>query len=173
MSFGLSGSSMVLLYKGLYTCVNLYRVAHGACLTRIDAARLENKPSRTFVLGCRAMRLSRVIIKGVPVRQNLIALLVTLTFVTGPSSLPLFAQAAAGNTSDEAAIRQAISQWDEGKALPRTTDSIFWSGAYKSPLSATRSSKRYPAQISHPRGRPIHNGIRQPSTESKLRSRPT
>jgi hypothetical protein len=77
-------------------------------------------------------------------RQNLIALLVTLTFVSGPTSLPLFARAAASNTTDEVAIRQAISQWDDGKALPRTTDSIFWSGAYKKPVVGTEKPEEIP-----------------------------
>jgi ketosteroid isomerase-like protein len=41
---------------------------------------------------------------------------------------------AADHASDEAAIRALIAKLDAGKTVSRTTDHVFWSGAYETPV---------------------------------------
>jgi ketosteroid isomerase-like protein len=40
----------------------------------------------------------------------------------------------ADHASDEAAIRALIAQLDQNKAVARTSDRVFWSGAYEKPV---------------------------------------
>jgi hypothetical protein len=62
------------------------------------------------------------------------------------------AEAGASSADDESAIRQVLAQSDDGKPLPRTTDRIFWSGAYKKPVVGDEQPEEIPGP-NQPSGR--------------------
>jgi hypothetical protein len=56
----------------------------------------------------------------------------TVTMIVAISSI-VPGQVSTEPRADEAAIRQIVAAFDAGTALPRTSDTIFWSGAWQRP----------------------------------------
>jgi ketosteroid isomerase-like protein len=76
-----------------------------------------------------------------------VLVLLASSFAGAAGFSPLQAQGSNQPAADEAAIRQLITESDEGKPLPFTRDRVFWPGPYKKPIVGKEQPEEIPSPI--------------------------